>query len=354
MLELICQQRYRANGASVDLSLYRNHGTAIDAPRGPSADSAHSPIQFPNLDSRVWIGLGGLNAWNPLVALKIEVDAKLQRARQPGDTFGLAFGDRSFSFFLDSSTDGTYSLVAQVAGPPITDLRTVATAPFDRWVTLGFFHDGFSKLQLLVDGKIIGQTSVSAGVPPVQSGGVTIGNRLSQGMPLHSEINEVRIWRLDPNQMKREFLCRPYDSASARCWEAIFRAVQQWKKSDPAGAKALTDRIVSAQNNLIRAVTQLPPSEQSEVRAMLGEYLVLWCKGHLDHARMRDFLRRWLAFLRRHGLDAQSGPSAGEIQIALRRVGIDPATLNLECDPKALAFFRMLEHEAQSVAGGVN
>ena len=77
MLELICQQRYRVAGVPTDLTPYRNHGKAIDAPGVPGSKPGADVIQFPNPDSRVAIGLGKFGAWAPLRALKIEVVARL-------------------------------------------------------------------------------------------------------------------------------------------------------------------------------------------------------------------------------------------------------------------------------------
>src|SRR2546423_388211 len=96
MLELICQQRYRVAGVPTDLTPYRNHGTAIDAPGAPGPHAGADVIRFPNPDSRVAIGLGKLGAWAPLQALKIEVVARLDPGA--GRTLGLVEGAGSFFF----------------------------------------------------------------------------------------------------------------------------------------------------------------------------------------------------------------------------------------------------------------
>jgi hypothetical protein len=178
----------------------------------------------------------------------------------------------------------------------------------------------------------------------VQSGGVAIGNRIGGGQPLLNEIKEVRIWRRDPNAMKREFLCRPYNAASAACWEAIFRTVKQWQKDHPAAAKTLIQQLQTHQLNLLRAVSLLPPPDQKEGRDIIQEIAGLWCKGQIDDSHMRHAIRRWIAFLSRHNIDYGSPPSlAAELESLKQRYGLK---FDLHCDPKGLAFFQILEQEA--------
>jgi hypothetical protein len=96
MLELILQQRYRVSGIPVDISPFRNHGTAFNTlgVAGPASD--HDVVQFPHPTSQVKIGLGTMGAWSPLVALKIEVVARVDP--QAGRTLTLVEGDGSYRF----------------------------------------------------------------------------------------------------------------------------------------------------------------------------------------------------------------------------------------------------------------
>jgi hypothetical protein len=88
--------------------------------------------------------------------------------------------------------------------------------PTNRWARLGFYHDGFAKMQLSIDGRVVGEKTVGGGVPSVQAAGVAIGNDIADGNPLRGDIDEISIWRLDPNEMRREFLCRHYSAKEAR------------------------------------------------------------------------------------------------------------------------------------------
>jgi hypothetical protein len=344
MLELICQQLYRLQGVPVDISPYRNHGSAIDAPGVPGPDATHEAIQFPNLDSRVAIGLGKLQAWSPLGALKIEIVARVDP--QAALMLTLAEGDGSFLFYVNQT-----ALAASIGGPSSAMYIRSADAdapdgklhavPTNKWTTLGFYHDGFAKMQLSIDGKIVGETTnVTGGVPSVQAGGVAIGNNVVGGRPLLGSVEEVSIWRLDPNEMRREFLCRPYDAATARCWEAIFRAVRAWVTSHPPQAKSLIDLIDARLTPLIRGLFLLPPAEQAKARVILQQYAKLWCEGRIDGSDMRDVLQQWIAELRRLGLDPAKNLPGAEIEALLS--GIDVKLLTLDCDPAAIAFLQLM------------
>jgi hypothetical protein len=354
LLELICQQRYRVGGVPVDLTPYRNHGVANDAPGVPGPDPARDVIEFPNLDSGVAIGLGKLGAWAPLRALKIEIVARLDP--RAGRSLTLVEGDGSFIFDVSET-----ALTASVNGPSGTTmyLRSadadapdgkLHAVPTNKWTTLGFYHDGFAKMQVSIDGKLVGETSnVTGGVPPVQAGGVAIGNRLAGGKPLLGMIDEVRIWRLDPNQMRREFLCRPYDAATARCWEAIFQAIRAWIARDPGQVKALLDLIDARLNSLVRGLFLLPAAEQAKMRAELQELTKLWCEGHIAGSRMRTALEHWLADLKRLGLDPTHDLPTAEIEALLAGLGADKLTL--DCDPAVIGFLRQM-HKAIEATGG--
>ena len=92
--------------------------------------------------------------------------------------------------------------------PPAATIMSAATTPLrrtnkyhpvpaNRWVTLGFHHDGFAKMRLFIDDELVGEAIVEGGIPPVQGLGVSIGNDVDQDdLQFPGEIDEVRIWRL--------------------------------------------------------------------------------------------------------------------------------------------------------------
>lgn len=352
MLELICQQRYRVGGVPTDITPYRNHGTAVDAPGVPGPYRDKDVIRFSNPDSRVKIGLGKLGAWSPLQALKIEVVTRLDP--RAGRTLGLAAGDGSFFFFVGETAleaivfapSGNLHVRSADADSPDGNFHAV---PANRWTTLGFYHDGFAKMLLSIDGKIVGTKIVAGGVPPVQAGGVAIGNAVAAGNPLHGDIDEISFWRLDPNEMRREFLCRHYEAKEAQCWEAVFRSMNAWAAAHPSQAKALFELVEARMNDFIRALFLLPEAEQATVRAILRDYTRQWCKGPIDGPKMENVLHRWASELRRLGLDKIGNLEPGEISRQLS--GLDLKNLNFKCDPAAMAFAHLLRKTHDAVHG---
>jgi hypothetical protein len=300
----------------------------------------------------VAIAPGGERQWVPLIALRIEIVAKITdpfAAR----TMTLIEGAGAFRFGI-----GEKALEAGFSAPPAvkdTYVRSDSTyspdgsfheVPPNRWVTLGFEHDGYSKMRLLIDGQVIGERVVSAAVPPVQGAGVSIGNTIGGGTPLvGGVIDEVAVWRLYPKGIKREFLCRPYDEPTAQCWAAIFRAAREWGEAHPAELVAVLSALSAHSRAAIRALFLLPEADQTEIRAILHDYEHLWCEGRIDGPEMGAVLARWLAAMRHHGLDTGAG---AELQDLRRRLSIDDKVLSLECDPVARRFLQLFEQSKAS------
>jgi hypothetical protein len=349
MLQLICQERFRTLGIPVDIGPFHNHGTPWDAPPATGTAPGQTAISFPHPASHVAIESTNPKQWNPLAALRIEIVANVNPAA--ARTLTLIEGDGAFRFSIMEE-----ALEASFAGPsgPGFYVRSDETyapdgrfhhVPAHRWATLGVDHNGYSTVRLSIDGKVVGEANVAAAVPPVLAGGVTIGNNAARTNPLLGVIDEVRVWRIDPTEMRQEFWCRPHTRATARCWEEIFRAVREWGASHPADLAALLDMMSAQQWGFVRALFLLPSAEQTEIRAILKESARLWCEGLIDGNEMRDVLDRWIAALRRNGL----APSASnrELEAIRKRARLDHH-FALACDPKAAGFLLLLEH---AVAG---
>jgi len=346
MLELICQQRYRVDGIPVDTnSKYRNHGAASDTSPAPGPAPDRGAIQFANPASQVLIPLGTLGAWSPLVALKIEVDLRIEPTGALDQT--LVEGNGSFLFYIDQHAPAA-SVMAEGAPMYVRASGQFAPdgafhpVPTGRWVTLGFEHDGFAKMRVLIDGNLVGETIVDAGVPGVSAPGVSVGNRVAGGRPLLGDIEELRIWRLDPNEMKRQFLCRPYTAKTAKCWEDIVRKVGQWLRDHPAQAKSIANDLAALRRQLMHGIYLLPLAEQDHLRGILNRYQRLWCQGHIHGPEMAGVFTDYIGWIRRHGLDPESGSAWTELKPALERMRHDLHGINWNCDPEAQALFELI------------
>jgi hypothetical protein len=347
MFELISQERYREKATPVDVGPYHNHGTPFDTAVAAGTVPGRAAVAFPNAGSRVSISPGDKGQWTPLVGLRIEVVAKLDpRAAR---MLTLLEGHGAFRFgvletaleamFQGPPGSGTYVRSADAFSPD----GLLHAVPTNRWVTLGFNHDGYSRMQLLIDGSVVGEAAVSAGIPPVQSGGVSIGNKIAGGQPLLGIVDEVRVWRLYPKEIRDEFWCRPYTAATAKCWEEFFKAVRSWAAAHPSDLNTLLGLLSVQLRAFVRALYLLPASEQAAIRAILNEYLRLWCEGRIDGHEMRSVLDRWVATLRSQGIDPALGALGSELQTLRQRSGLDPNLLALHCDPKLAAFLKHLE-----------
>ena len=358
MLELICQQTFKLNNQSFDLSPYRNHGTALDTAVPPdSAQPGSGAIRFPLPDSRVAIAIGPdpvqASSWQFLKALRIEVLARIDpRAAR---TMVLAAADGSFRFGI---LEGALEAIVEGPGGTNTYARSadeyapdgkLHTVPGGRWVQLGLSHDGFAKMQLSIDGALVGETLVNGGVPPVGAAGVAIGNAVGGGLPLLGDIDEMRIWRLDPKEVQREFLGRPYTPATAACWEAIFRAVIAWMQRAPDQAKVVMEGLRAWQDRLARALFLLPHGEQAYVRGVLHNYARLWYAGNIDGPEMADVLHRWLRALVRHGMDPAKDAGLIALAPALEQAAKDAGPISLDCDPAIQGFLALLQQAIDDV-----
>ncbi|NYF91803.1 LamG-like jellyroll fold domain-containing protein [Tunturiibacter empetritectus] len=345
-LELILQQRYRVDGIPVDLSPYRNHGSGVDTASAPGPAVSQFAVSFPNNDSQVAIQPTAAQGWASLLAIKVEmvvfVDAVFVREQ------GLIDASGAFTFAISEK-----ALTAQIAGPGGAFVRAADAfapdgqfhpVPLERWVTVGFYHDGFSKIQLTMDGKLVGQADVSSGVPPLQ-GSIAVGNHIGGSHPLNGRIDEVRVWRSDPKAMQREFLCRPYTPKTAACWQALFEDVVAWAKAEPAAVASLLQLAEQGRRALLGGLELLSPADQAEARGLLNRFMKLWCEGKIDGDAMRKVIRQWLELLKKHGLDTDRGQRMAELQRVLNAAKTEAPVIDPKCDPAMQAFFALIGKE---------
>jgi hypothetical protein len=344
---MICQQRYRIAGLPVDLSPYRNHGIATATGVAPGPGIAGQAITFDAVNSAVHVKPGSAGAWQPLTALKIEVDVRVPDPTL-ARTLCLIEGDAAFRFqifehaieatlFTGGGIEPTHLRAADAFAP---DHAFHPVVP-GRWVTLGLYHDGFAKTQLTMDGRLVAETLVKGSVAGVGAGGVSIGNGLGGGTPLHGAISEVRVWRLDPQAIRREFLCRPIDADVVECLAATFEQTQAWIAAHPDEAAQLVALVEARTAQVIRTLQLLPDKERDQARAALDHMTGLWCQGRIDGKAMEKALAAWRAVLARAGVADTSDTDAARIRDIAAASFPD---VSIKCD-KALRKF--LKHLGQ-------
>src|SRR5437588_11293313 len=126
MLELICEERFPVDGIPIDRGRFHNHGRPHSTAPVPGAVAGKTAISFPTAMSRVAVAAEPdpsrpERQWTPLVALRIEVVAKVDPLALLVQT--IIEGDGSFRFAvnqhaLDGSFQGPVGTVTQIRSDP--------------------------------------------------------------------------------------------------------------------------------------------------------------------------------------------------------------------------------------------
>jgi hypothetical protein len=328
MWELICHQSYCWGTIAADRSPWRSDG--IPSGLGPVPDNPGA-LRFSGPHSQIAIPRRDTGPWRALPALRVEVTL---RFRDPQHGI-LIEGDQSFRISV-----GAYgTLYGEVSGETINSVsHWTGSGPqgvvAGTWFRLTFVHNGFNRMHLLIDDALVATRAASTTVPGVGSQGVMIGHGIGTSSDyLDGDIESVRIWRLDPRAVEREFLARPLDPALSDCWTRFFRAIEEALRNHPDCAGWLIGVIENLHRKFLLALSQQSDATIEEFRKMCLEYRELWRTGFVGGSEMAALAVRFREFLRRERL---FDPDDGELlQIAEHpcweklREHLPP----LDCDP---------------------
>jgi Concanavalin A-like lectin/glucanases superfamily len=356
--ELICHQTYGGlGGLAVDVSGCGNHGQAAHTEFLPDgAASGSGAIRFATPDSRIRIPTKdqpSFKYWKPLVGIRIEVTARLMT--QHGARRTLIAADNAFMLLVspEGVVHGRYS--GPVGDPPsywggvntaehsldhIT--RTVSAGV---WVNLAFQHDGVNTMELQMDGETVARrTDAGASVPGVGSLGVTIGNLPDAPAFLDGDIDEIKVWRLNPRLVDAMFFARPVSPQVADCMVKFLRGASKALEGDADCAKLLRDVIRDVLDRAQHKVLGNNPAARLQAESIVSEYVQLWTAGALTSPAMSHVIDRWCALLRDCGVSFAEEPAVQKLQKSgcLQRA---LAGLSIDCDPEFAAYIRLvIEH----------
>jgi hypothetical protein len=225
MFQLILHHVYRKGPYAIDISGARNDGlvTAVGyMDTGASAGSGALLSKSPYARVRVPPSA----VLESLFALQIEVVVRVDAL---GGRRNLVEGADSFAFFVDEwgRLWGTFNGPQYKGGPPTWHGASSGadspngisrTVPVGKWITLRYEHDGYASLRLYMDSKLVAANySLLSGVPAVTGAGVNIGNwTIADNYQLDGAVDDVKLWRYDPDDGFGHFLCRKFDKKSAR------------------------------------------------------------------------------------------------------------------------------------------
>jgi hypothetical protein len=339
--QLICHHTYK--DTPVDLSDYDSHGQAFDTQfLADGAVSGSGAVRFPVPQSRILVASSP--ASKSLGGIKVEVT--LRRTQMLNDVSTLVAGDNSFSLFLVESQlrarfTGKRSPLLAHEGLP-TDSGGIASprgsVPLsNNWTTLTFVHDGIDTMELYADGQLLAQRNdLLASVANVGAHGISIGNDpTGNGFCfLGGEIDEVKIWRLDPSIMDRQFFDRPQDPGIAECWNRFFHSLAKSLRRNPDCARQINGTLVAMIDGIRRNIMAYGPETRDRYIKTCEQYLQLWRAGKLDSPEMTKLFTDFCTWLRLVGFSFEDDPAVKDLlqSECLKKVLYECEPLN--CDPQ--------------------
>jgi len=309
MYKLIMHHSYQVMGEAFDISGADNHGFRTSVTFQPNGRAPGSgALTFAGGASS--INVRNKPVWGKIAALKIETWVNLTAL---GQRRNLVEGDMSFAFFIESDGTlmGTYhGLAGSATAPAWVGARSNAaqspdgvtrTVPLNQWVKLTYLHDGIATIRLYMNDQLVAiNTTLRSGIKPVGSLGVFIGHWTGDGRYTFSGlIDDVKIWKWDPDVPQREFYCRPMEAEQIDCWGRLFDKMVALM-DDPEQRERFRGYILCltrAQNNFIRAIRSKGEEVIKQLDERSAEYVKLWCEGNIDSPAMRDFVVAWMAWV---------------------------------------------------------
>ena len=387
MWELICHHTYSGfGGLPVDLSDHNSHGQSIGTAFLPDGIAAASGALRFQGGGRVHIPVdpdahAQSVVWQTLTGLKIEVTARINGYRalprvmiRGADSFLFCVWNRELiaSYHttkptwpganyerIGSVSDGidypTYPVYEVPFDPWMLSVpyrwyqRPMYQVPFNRWVTFGFVHNGLDTMELFADGELVARrTGLLSVVPGVGGQGVFIGTGGDYtSHVLDGDIDEVKVWRLNPHVMDEEFFSRPVDKSVADCWERFFRSLAKALDRYPDCRQFIQGGLDEALDRMIRLLLAKGPETRERFIKTSQEYRELWREGKLDSPEMAKLFVDWCAWLRLVGISFDDDPSLQDLlrSDCLKKVLAECEPL--DCDPKVAALVQLIIQNCQ-------
>lgn len=319
--ELICHHTYGGiPGVVFDLSgTDASHGSAVGLADGDfladGATAGSGAVRCYNPLGRVHVSAAA-RPWRTLGGVKGEITFKREA---PGlNSISFLVDSDAFQFFIRSE-----NLVAWFSSYPVqyAELSTHNDAvgsqyfvPLGRWVTLGFMHDGFGTMEIYADGAVVARRN-SALAPVTSPGpsGLSIGNSGAPGSPLKGQIDELKIWRLNPRRFDEAFNGRPMDDQTADCWVRLRREFIEALRRHPECAGKLGPAIDNALRSLLRQAAAQGPETQARLAAASRAYGELWSAGKVGGPEMVKVFTDLFAWFQLVGIPIETNQMAAQL-----------------------------------------
>jgi hypothetical protein len=346
--ELICHHSYIGfPGVISDYSGAGSHGRAHNLTQGDFHRDGSSPgsgaVGFYDADAQITII--PTEAWAPLDALKAEV--RLRLGPSPSSSCSLI---RSDTFEFRTTEDGGLLGMFDTAGPSI-GIRLATghdpphspdyTLPLNQWVTVGFLYDGAGNAELYADGQAVAKSFSANAIGPLEppNESITVCQPYSD-KPLNGRIDDVKIWRLDPQRLNDDFFSRPVDAETARCLRRYFEQFEDALDRHPVCARLLRHTAREGLEKLRRDTLGESESTREHIRQWAREYRTLWRANDIDNTALAQILLDMSDWLRRVGVTADPQLQALHESECLKTIRSEIGTL--KCDPKLTALLDSL------------
>jgi hypothetical protein len=332
--ELICHHRYCWGTIAADRSVWRSDGQSF----GVQPLTDHIGLHFPGPQSRIVVPR--TEPWLSLTGIRVEIVTRLADTEgwliDGGDTFGLHL-NRGLLIGSGFGRD------------VINTLDSPLAIPTEQWIRLTFEHNGFNAMALFINDALAATRPVINAIPSAGPQGVVIGNGIGTTLGyLRGDIESVKVWRIDPRAMQREFLARPLDPAVAECWNKFLRSLRHALRNNPDCARSLADTLAGLTNGFERALAQKDQHDIDEFSKICDEYRKLWRAGLIDSARMQELAARLRAWLIAKGLFNPDDPALQKFiddpcfQLILKQ--LSPLT----CDPQLMVLLKAFAGNPQA------
>jgi hypothetical protein len=355
--ELICHHTYGGiPGVVVDRAPRRASPGVAVAPLADGdflhdgATAGSGAVRFYKTGARVHVPIDAANAaaWQPLAGLRAEVTFRRDAHPAGAMPIDTLLEGGSFHLYVRGST-----LVAWFRGVPTQYAEITSTfdpvgpqpyqVPTGAWTTVGFLHDGLGTLELSADGVMVARKQgVFAPVAGAGAPGIFIGNTRQGDAPLHGEIDEVKVWRLNPRRLVDEFFGRPMDEATARCWARIWSDLRAALARHPECVRALLVPLRNGIDRVQRLALARGPETRERLARSQREYRRLWNAGQVDSPEMTQLFADLIAAMRVGGVDPAADPDLAAVldSECLRRILAEIS--EPDCDLQALALLRAI------------
>lgn len=269
------------------------HGRLRNLTAGDFRADGRSPgsgaLQFRGGESGVRVELK--HPWNILRGIIIQFSCTKDVILRPGtlldsDSFTLQARPPNLRLALKSSTQ-------------TWDLTTSVSDPGGSWVDVSASYElktGIYYAGAMAEGQAT-DLRWHGFLQPVRR--LMIGNRLTGGDGVTGLIDDVRISRIDPNQVDKNFLGRPPDPAVSSCWDDWIRTMIRLLKEDKECALTILANLQSVQNSVLGAA--LGPETATQVLAAAQAYAQHWAAGQLGD--ITPVAADLISFLKSKGID---------------------------------------------------